>query len=316
MISLARTGDRQALGALFERYQPGLYAIALRMLGYSDDARDAVQDAFFQALTKFDTLKDPQAFLGWLQAIVERTCLGMLRRKRNGPIESIPHAEFHVRFEDLIEDKCCQSGLNHRIAAAFYDLPPLLQETATLRYFTELNSYEAIAETLGIPVGTVRSRLAEARTQLKKTLVASESNEDLKKSDTANAWENFYWDTFDQFFERPAALEQYYNHLERDLSIIFTSGKHSKGRELMLRDFQDDIRVGIQVSNHSILSTGKITIVDSRFINPPDHPDHCPPAGAIVHYHDANKTWQVRYHHAPRECNGPFGNEDERCQNC
>lgn len=316
LIRLAGTGDAGALGALYERYKPGLYATALQMLGYSEDAHDAVQDAFLHSLTKLDTLRDPQAFLGWLQAIVERTCLTMLRRKRNGPLESIPHTLLHERFADIAEDERTSSGLNHRIISAFHDLSPALQETAALRYFTELNSYENIAETLSIPVGTARSRLAEARTKLKTSLVAPEVPDDLKKSDLAYAWEEFYWDTWNEFFFRPAALDKYYNHLETDLSIIFTSGKQMTGRERMLDDFHEDLEYGIKVTNQSIISTGKMTIIDSIFTNPDDHPDHCPPAGATVHYHSGDKTHLVRYHHAPRQCDGPFGSDEERCKNC
>src|SRR5207244_929642 len=111
-------------------------------------------------------------------------------------------------------------------------------------------------------------------------LVASEVPEDLRKSDIAYAWEDFYWDTWNEFYERPAALDQYYNHLERDLRIIFTSGKESRGRHRMLADFHEDMQIGIKVTNQSIISTGKITIIDSVFTNPDEHPDHCPPAGA------------------------------------
>jgi len=316
LLHLAVAGDAQALGALFERYHPGLYAIALRMLGYSEDARDAVQDSFLHALTKFDSLRDPQAFLGWLQSIVERNCLVILRRRRNGPLETMPHALLHERFADLPEEDRIPSGLNYRLVSAFHDLPPVLQETAALRYFSEQNSYEEIAATLAIPVGTVRSRLAEARMKLKNRLVADDIPDDLKKSDTAYAWEEFYWETWNQFYEKPAALDKYYRHLEPDLRIIFTSGKQLSGRRRMLDDFREDMQVGINVVNQSIISTGKITIIDSVFTNPPEHPEHCPPAGATVHYHCGQMTWQVRYHHAPRMCAGPFGSEEERCKAC
>lgn len=316
-LQLAGTGDRDALAALFERYQPGLYAIALRMLGYGEDARDAVQDSFLQALTKFDTLRDSQAFLGWLQTIVERNCLVTLRRRRNGPLDTIPHAILQERFTDLPEEDRSNTGLNYRIVSAFYDLPAVLQETAALRYFSEQNSYEQIAATLTIPVGTVRSRLAEVRTKLKKRLVADEVPGDLKKSDTAYAWEEFFWETWDKCYHDGKALDKYYDHFERDLRIIFTSGKQTSGRERILQDFHEDIDFGIKVSNQSIVSTGKITIVESTITNPPEHSGHCPPAAAMVHYHYGDRsTWQIRYHHAPRTCAGPFGFEEDRCKGC
>jgi RNA polymerase sigma factor (sigma-70 family) len=318
LLALGRTGDSAALGALFERLRPAMYATALRMLGYGDDAHDVVQDAFLQVIAKLDTLEDPQAFPGWLKSIVERNCLMILRRKRNGPLDVVPHTEIQERFSELPETSCCgSSGLNHRVVAAFHDLPPTLQETAAIRYFTEHNSYEAIAETLAIPVGTVRSRLAEVRNKLKTKLMSAEVPEELRKADTAYAWEEFLWETWDNCYEHPAALDKYYNHFERDLSIVFTSGKQLSGRERMLQEFYEDISLGIKVTNQSIISTGKITIVESTLTNPPDRPGHCPPAAAMIHYHNGDRsTWQIRHHHAPRTCAGPFGYEEDRCKAC
>ena len=254
LLVLGRSGDSAALGALFERLRPAMYATALRMLGYGDDANDVVQDAFLQVMAKLGTLEDPNAFPGWLKSIVERNCLMILRRRRNGPVEATPHGVMNEKFGDLVEEHHLPTALNHRIVAAFHDLTPALQETAALRYFTEHNSYESIAQTLSIPVGTVRSRLAEVRSKLKNSLIGTELPEELKKSDIAYAWEEFYWETWDQCYEQPAALEKLYRHFERDMNIIFTTGKSAVGREHMLHDFHEDIDYGIKVTNHTIMS--------------------------------------------------------------
>jgi RNA polymerase sigma-70 factor (ECF subfamily) len=316
LLTLAHAGDSAALGALFERLRPAMYATALRILGYGDDAHDAVQDAFLQALAKLDSLQDTNAFAGWLKSIVERNCLMILRRQRNAPLDVVPHDRMQEKFGDLVEERRLPTMLNHRIVAAFYDLPAALQETAALRYFTEHNSYESIAQTLAIPVGTVRSRLAEVRAKLKQRLIGTELPDELRKSDVAYAWEEFFWETWDLGYKHPAALDKFYRHFERDLSIIFTGGKHATGREHMLQDFREDIELGIQVKNHTIISSGKMTVIDAAIENPPEHPGHCPPAATMVLYHNDSSTWQLRHHHAPRTCKGPFGNEDERCENC
>jgi RNA polymerase sigma factor (sigma-70 family) len=316
LLSIGRSGDSAALGALFERLRPAMYATALRYLGYGDDARDAVQDAFLQALAKLDSLEDANAFPGWLRSIVERNCLMLLRRKATGPIEILPHDTLSVRLDDLLPQDHLPTTLNHRLIAAFHDLSPGLQETAALRYFTQQNSYESIAQTLAIPVGTVRSRLAEVRSKLKKCLAGNEMPDEFQKSDIAYAWEEFFWENWDQLYERPAALEKLYRHFDPDMNIIFTSGKLATGRDHMLEDFRDDMEVGIKVTNHTIMSTGKLTVIDASLENPPDRPDHCPPAATIVMYHSENSTWQLRHHHAPRTCKGAFGSEDERCEHC
>src|SRR5687767_11272853 len=103
LLALGRSGDSAALGALFERLRPAMYATALRLLGYGDDANDVVQDAFLQVIAKLDSLEDPNAFPGWLKSIVERNCLMILRRKRNGPLDVVPHTEIQERFSDIPE---------------------------------------------------------------------------------------------------------------------------------------------------------------------------------------------------------------------
>jgi len=67
---------------LFEQHRGMLYAIALRMLGHGEDAKDAVQETFIKAYTNLHTLKDKAALVGWLKSIISNHCLMELRNRR------------------------------------------------------------------------------------------------------------------------------------------------------------------------------------------------------------------------------------------
>jgi DNA-directed RNA polymerase specialized sigma24 family protein len=80
LVSAARAGEVAALGELFERYRPSLYAAALARLRDRDEALDQVQETFLIALTRMNELRDPDAVGGWLHAVLRNSCLMRLRR--------------------------------------------------------------------------------------------------------------------------------------------------------------------------------------------------------------------------------------------
>src|SRR5215471_15222891 len=72
----------QSFLQLFEQYRGMLYAIALRMLGHGEDAKDALQETFIKAYTHLNTLHDAAAFVGWLRSIMYNHCLMELRYRK------------------------------------------------------------------------------------------------------------------------------------------------------------------------------------------------------------------------------------------
>ena len=69
LVRSAQTGNRDAFGELFERFQPTVYAIAMRRLRDHADAQELCQDVFVQAMLKIEQLRTPEAFIGWLRQI-------------------------------------------------------------------------------------------------------------------------------------------------------------------------------------------------------------------------------------------------------
>ena len=79
----AQAGDRDAFGELFERYRPGIVALAMRRVRNADEAEELAQDVFIQAMQKIDQLRVPEAFGGWLRRIVHRMAINRMTRTRS-----------------------------------------------------------------------------------------------------------------------------------------------------------------------------------------------------------------------------------------
>jgi RNA polymerase sigma factor (sigma-70 family) len=172
LVHAARAGDSAALVVLLERHRPSLYAAALRTLGARADAQDAVQDIYLVALRRLNDLREPAAAAGWLHAIAPNACLMRLRETRRERPSDAPEP---ARGLDEVEEALDRLALGEWVWTAFAQLPRDLRATVMLRYFTRFDSYEDIAAALGVPVGTVRSRLNQATTRLGKALLESAS---------------------------------------------------------------------------------------------------------------------------------------------
>ena len=143
---------------LFEQYKGVLYAIALRMLGHGEDAKDAVQETFIKAYTNLNTLHDKGAIGGWLKSIVYNHCLMELRYRKKKVIALDKYAREKEVFEAAERNA---EKAPEEIKNTLAGLSETLQLTSMLRFFSKNSSYGGITSILSIPVGTVRSRLAE-----------------------------------------------------------------------------------------------------------------------------------------------------------
>lgn len=177
-------GDRDAFRLLVERYQGRAHRLALRILRDEDQANDAVQEAFVKAYNNLAKFERRSAFFTWLYRLVKNQCLDMLRRDRSSRAvewEEGSLAEAEASFAETPEVDGVVFGpaaermrgeLREKINAAIAQLPVAARETLVLREVEGL-SYAEIAEALGIPKGTVMSRLFYARRQLQKLLIES-----------------------------------------------------------------------------------------------------------------------------------------------
>ncbi len=159
-------GDTAAFRPLVERYQRVLLTVAARMLGDADEAADAAQNAFVHAYQKLQTFDRRHKFFSWLYRILVNECLNVKRSRQ--PLEPLG-ADLATRDDPLRDAE--QAELRANVQAALLRLPAPYREVVVLRHYAGL-SYVEIAETLGVPEKTVKSRLYSARQHLGEDLLS------------------------------------------------------------------------------------------------------------------------------------------------
>lgn len=170
LVALARAGDRPAGEVLFERHFDVAYRVAHRYLGHEQDALDVVQDSYIKALGGLGHFDGRSAFRTWLLKIVTNTALDAGRRRQRNPMVRLSEAELdHAGAEEDPSRNLQRSDLRRAIDAALDRLSP--SKKATFILFAEGGlTYEEIAECLGVPKGTVMSRISDARQKLQAYL--------------------------------------------------------------------------------------------------------------------------------------------------
>jgi len=164
LVARCLDGDSAAFEGVVDRYQRVLFTVALRTLGDYDEASDATQNAFVKAYFKLDTFDPARRFFSWIYRILVNECLNVRRdRRADEPLTQELASVGSVA--DLLE----ASERKARVQAAIRSLPAAYREVIVLRHFAEL-SYEEIADALGVPTKTVKSRLYTARERLAQTL--------------------------------------------------------------------------------------------------------------------------------------------------
>ena len=152
---------------LVSRHERALYSTALAILRSSWDAADAVQEGLLEAYRKIGTLRDPSKFKAWTARIVCNKCHDQFRKPRPVLVEIVPEGDAHEFTGDPI-------GLD--VMAALKDLDELDRTIVALRFFRDLKVDE-IAEILGCPAGTVKSRINRAIAKLRYRLEARDRQE-------------------------------------------------------------------------------------------------------------------------------------------
>jgi len=176
LIADCLRGNTAAFGELVRRYQDRLYnSVCYRLVDHAEDAEDVVQEAFLNAYQSLDSFKGDSLFFTWLYRIAINTAISLKRKQRvflsidagrNGdvPIDPLDNSEFsrpgHA-LERTEQERSLQEALGrlspeHRAVLILKDM--------------EGQKYETMAEMLDVPIGTIRSRLHRARTELRELL--------------------------------------------------------------------------------------------------------------------------------------------------
>ncbi|MDP9468807.1 MAG: sigma-70 family RNA polymerase sigma factor [Chloroflexota bacterium] len=172
LVNRAKGGDGDAFDALVELRLMPTFRLARAILGTTEEAEDATQEAFIAAWRSLPSLNDPGRFDAWFTRIVVNTCRMSLRRRPRGIVVSIDSiADAHaLRGDDPTLDGLAETdALNRAI-----DLLPVQQRAILALYYLEDRPLLAVATILGIPAGTVKWRLSEARAGLRRALAAND----------------------------------------------------------------------------------------------------------------------------------------------
>jgi len=158
-VAAAQGGDRDALDQLLRRHYDRLYGLCRRLAGEESDALDACQEALIAIARGLHRFDRRSSFATWAYRVTTNACLDELRRRRRRPLPTPP--------PELAggPDVAAEASARLDIDAALARLPREYRSAVVLRDLAGL-SYEEIAETLTIPVGTVRSRIARGRAAL------------------------------------------------------------------------------------------------------------------------------------------------------
>jgi RNA polymerase sigma-70 factor (ECF subfamily) len=174
LIDACRRGQTEAFGMLVRRYQDRLYPTVLRLTGSADDAHDLLQETFLRAYQKLGLFHGGSSFYTWVYRIAVNLALSDRRRRKTArpavdvstretfdPPDDPSQTDPALPLERAERDARIQNALS--ALAADHRAVVVLKDLDGLRY-------EEIAEMLGIPVGTVRSRLHRARNELRLLL--------------------------------------------------------------------------------------------------------------------------------------------------
>ena len=177
-IDAARQGDQAAFEQLVRLYEKRVFALTLRMCRNPEDAAEAAQEAFLSAWQGLAFFRGESSFATWLYRLASNACVDLLRRegrRQSAAGPSLNDEEVQLEVPDTApspQEQAERSELRQQIEAGLQALTPDHRQVLLLREMHQL-SYDEIAQTLDVDVGTVKSRINRGRKQLRNFLLRS-----------------------------------------------------------------------------------------------------------------------------------------------
>jgi len=290
----AQSGDAGALGALIVRHQAGMRAVALSLLGPGPDGEDAVQDAALVALRRIGDVRNPEAVGAWLRMIVRNACRDRLRSMpETGRVEDLDLLSSDESPERVLE----RHAFRDWIWQAIEDLSPVLRMTVMLRHFnSRAMSYEEIAAVCGVPVGTVSSRLSQARARLAEAMAATASAAHADAAALTDASRREALETLNAA-ERGHFAKLLTERWSPDVTL-FDGRQPVGGREFLVRGMECDLEAGVRQRFVDAVASSDTIIWEMDLVNPAQDPEHCPPAVTWLMSLADSRVSQLRLFHA------------------
>ena len=183
LVASATAGDLDSFNQLVTRWERPIYALAYRTLGREEDARDVVQEAFLRAYRGLKGFKGEAKFSSWLYRITLNLCRDWMRKERRAPIVQVPEGTDAVDLADeraspveSVETLVARREMSRAVARAMAELPEEQRSAILLKEYHGL-TFQEIAEMLGCPLSTVKTRLYQGLSVLRRRLERQQADE-------------------------------------------------------------------------------------------------------------------------------------------
>ncbi len=183
LVARSMGGDLESFNQLVVRWEGPIYALAYRVLGREEDARDVCQEAFLRAFRALKGFKGQAKFSSWLYRITLNLCRDWMRRERRAPVVQAPHdldpldLAAEQAAGETVEDVAARRELARVVARAMAALPEEQRTAIILKEYHGL-TFQEIAELLDCPLSTVKTRMYQGLAVLRRHLERTAAGRD------------------------------------------------------------------------------------------------------------------------------------------
>jgi RNA polymerase sigma-70 factor (ECF subfamily) len=183
LVARASAGDVESFNQLVSRWERPIFALAFRTLGREEDARDVSQEAFMRAYRGLPGFKGQAKFSSWLYRITLNLCRDWIRRERRAPLVAVPEgvdptdlADERASPLESVEDLVSRREMSSAVARAMGELPAEQRTAILLKEYHGL-TFQEIADLLECPLSTVKTRLYQGLSVLRRRLERRQAEE-------------------------------------------------------------------------------------------------------------------------------------------
>jgi RNA polymerase sigma-70 factor, ECF subfamily len=175
LVARSIGGDANSFNELIKRWERPIYALAYRQIGREEDARDVCQETFLRAYRALNGFRGQAKFSSWLYRIALNLCRDWLRRERRTPVvtvsEDVDLIELASKLEpsESVEDRVARHDLSRAVERAMAVLPEEQRTAILLKEYHGL-TFQEIADLVGCPLSTVKTRLYQGLAVLRREL--------------------------------------------------------------------------------------------------------------------------------------------------
>lgn len=180
LVARSVQGDTESFNELVLRWERSIYALAYRVLGREEDARDVCQETFLRAFRGLSAFKGQAKFSSWLYRIALNLCRDAMRRERRTPLVAVSDGRDPSELAaqqpspaPSVEDLVAQAELGRRVASAMRRLPEDQRTAIVLKEYHDL-TFQEIADLMGCPLSTAKTRLYQGLSVLRRELSSGE----------------------------------------------------------------------------------------------------------------------------------------------